>query len=412
MFPRLAYACVFGVCLTLTAQAKNVENPPVFRAGEVLGAKASGPEYRVREKIGTDGYIRIYEVETRWGDYAVQGDGMLSVRLNEIEALKAMDRTTNSKEFRDAMAKTAMQPVEFVGQLASDPKGTAKETVTGVGQMFKDIGTGIRNIGTDIRNIGKSDSDMGFSLLDTSTESRLIAHTYGVDPYTDFPPLKQKLNELSRAAAAGGLVASGGFSLIPGEAGIIVNSVESVRTINEMVRDLSPERLAELNRKALQDAGVSAALAEELLSNQHYTPTDITALAAALIEMGKLSNVDGLITRAAAAENRYAAHFMRTKLELFAAHQRMTVDITGFASPGQTPFTLAVTRSNGIEAILPFDALSWTANTSEAFTSLTKAARAEGFTGPLSLRITGTATPLAAKSLTALGWNLEQQITR
>jgi hypothetical protein len=90
----------------------------------------------------------------------------------------------------------------------------------------------------------------------------------------------------------------------------------------------------------------------------------------------------------------------------------MNVHITGFASLGQTPFTVAVTHSKGIEAIFPFDALSWTANTSQAFTSLTKAAKPEGFTGPLSLRITGTATPLAAKSLAALGWNVEQQITR
>lgn len=411
-FLRLAYACAFGVCLTLTAQAKDVENPPLFTASEVLGTKASGPEYRVREKVGTDGYIRVYEIETRWGDFAVQGDSMLWVRLKEIEALKAMERTGNSKEFRDAMAKTAMQPVEFVGKLATDPKGTVKETVTGTGQMLKGIGSSIRNIGSGIRNIGKSDGDTGFSLLDTSTESRLIAYTYGFDPYTDFPPLKERLTELSRAAAAGGMVASGAFGLIPGDVGMIVNSVAGVGSLSEMVRDLSPSQLEDINRKALQNAGVSDALAEELLSNPQYTPTDITALAAALIEMGKLSNVDGLITQAAAAENRYAAHFMRKTLELMASHQRMTVDITGFATLKQAPFTLAVTRANGIEAIVPFDALSWTAKNREAFTSLTRAAKAEGFSGPLSLRITGTATPLAEKSLAALGWSVEQQIGR
>jgi hypothetical protein len=70
---------------------------------------------------------------------------------------------------------------------------------------------------------------------------------------------------------------------------------------------------------------------------------------------------------------------------------------------------MAFTRSNGLAGIFPLDALAWTAETSRAITSLTEAARAEGFTGPLTLAITGTATPLAKKKTSALGWKLEQQ---
>lgn len=402
---QLAGLCLFAACMTLSARAEDVENPPLFKASEVLGAAASGPGYRVEEKVGSDGYLRVYAVETPWGVYSVHGDGMMAVRLKEIAALDAMVRTVNSKEFGDALVKAGLKPVEFAEKLVTDPKDTVKNTVTGVGRMFNSIGAGIRNA-------GKTQEKTAASISGAAKQRRLIAYSYGIDPYTDWPPLKQKLDQLSRAAAAGGLAVTGAFILIPGAAGTVISNVATAETMNEMVRDLSAAQLMDMNRKALLMAGADPGLAEELLTNQHYTPTDMTALTAALTEMGKLNNVDALITRAAEAESHDAAFFMRTRLELMAAQQRKSGDITGFATLGQSPFPLAVTRANGIEAIFPLDALSWTAETSATFESLGEAARAEGMTGPVSLRITGTASPLAARKLKALGWTVEQQTGR
>jgi hypothetical protein len=95
-----------------------------------------------------------------------------------------------------------------------------------------------------------------------------------------------------------------------------------------------------------------------------------------------------------------------------AAHQARTGDITGFIILGDSPFPMATTRSNGLAGIFPLDALAWTAETSRSLTALTQAARDEGMTGSLSLGITGTATPLAQKQIAALGWKLQQKISR
>jgi hypothetical protein len=399
-----AFALLLASLLVpVAAQAADLENPPVFHAGAVLGRTAEGPGYVVVPKVGSDGYLRIYKVETPWGIFDVHGDQMMQMRLQEIRALDAMERTTNSREFGDAMVKAGLRPVEFAGKLVSAPVDTVKTTVSGVGRLFNSIGSGVRNA-------GKSQESMAAGVTGAAKQRRLIAYEYGIDPYTDWKPLKSKLDEMSRAAAAGGLVVTGAFILIPGAAGTVISDVSAAGTMNEMVRDYSASQLMDQNRKALRGLGAHTDVIEELLTNTYYTPTDITAMTGALRSMGKLRNIDALIGRAAEADSRDGAYFMRRRIELMSTWQERTGEITGFATVGDSPFPMALTRGNGLVGIFPLDALAWTAETSRAVTSLTDAARAEGITGHLTLAITGTATPLAQRKAAALGWKLEQQI--
>ena len=83
--------------------------------------------------------------------------------------------------------------------------------------------------------------------------------------------------------------------------------------------------------------------------------------------------------------------------------------MTGFVAINGVPMPMATTRDNGLLGIFPLDALSWTATTSRAITSITEAARAQGLSGSMDLVITGTATPLAQKQLAKLGWSLQQE---
>ena len=62
--PRASALCLVGLFLPAAAEAADLENPPVFVAGAVLGQAAEGPGYKVEPKVGSDGYLRIYRVET------------------------------------------------------------------------------------------------------------------------------------------------------------------------------------------------------------------------------------------------------------------------------------------------------------------------------------------------------------
>ena len=83
-----------------------------------------------------------------------------------------------------------------------------------------------------------------------------------------------------------------------------------------------------------------------------------------------------------------------------------TGQLTGFTDLGGFP--MSTTVDNGIVGIFPIDILSWTKSTNKAATTLTSAARESGIAGPMILRLTGNATPLARKNLTALGWTIEE----
>jgi hypothetical protein len=399
---RAVILSLISLLLPAVVLAADLENPPVFKADAILGPAAEGPGYIVKPIVGSDGYLRLYEVETPWGIFDVHGDQMMQMRIKEIQALDALVQTANSAAFGDALVKAGLRPVEFAGKLVTDPVDTVKSTVSGVGRMFNSIGSGIRNA-------GKSQDSVAASVSGAAKQRRIIAYQYGIDPYTDWKPLKEKLDHMSRAAAAGGLVVTGAFILIPGAAGTVISDVSAAGTMSEMVRDYSASQLMDRNRKTLRAMGADAHLIEELLTNTHYTPTDVTAIAGALHSMGKVRNIDTLLAGAVGARSRDEAYFTRRRVELMSARQEKTGEIAGFTAIGNFPFPLAVTFGNGLTGVFPLDALAWTAETSRAVTSLTKSARAEGITGPLTLVITGTATPLAQKKVAALGWKLEQQ---
>lgn len=384
------------------ARAADVENPPVFKAGQLLGAQVQGPGYKVADKVPSDGYVRIYTLQTPWGPVVVHGDHRLQTRFKELAAIDAMERTSNSQEFGDALVKAGLKPVQFAGKLVTDPVDTVKNTVSGVGNLFSSIGSGIRNR-------GKTQESAVQSITGAAKQRRLIAYNYGVDPYSQFPPLKQMLDQMSNAAAAGGLVVTGAFIAIPGAAGTVISNVSTAGTLNDMVRDYSAAQLLDMNRKSLLKMKVSPAIVDRLLANPNYTPTDMTAMTGALAGMGKLKNLDALLGLAADAATRDDADFMRWRIELMASYQQKMRAITGFVAIAGVPMPMATTPDNGLLGIFPLDALSWTASTSGAITSITEAARAQGFTGPMKLVITGTATPLASKQLTKLGWSLQQE---
>ena len=74
-------------------------------------------------------------------------------------------------------------------------------------------------------------------LLGISVTQRPLAVELDVDPYTDFPPLAQKLKQVAGAMAAGGLPVKAGLALVPGGVGIAVSSVASVNSAKDTLRD-------------------------------------------------------------------------------------------------------------------------------------------------------------------------------
>ena len=162
---------------------------------------------------------------------------------------------------------------------------TTQNTAAGIGQLFGGIDSGLTNL-------GKSRDDAVASLTGEAKQKRLIATGLGVDPYTDFKPLADRLDELAVAAAVGNLAVSGAFMAVPGAAGIVASNTSTVGTLRGLVNDYSSAQLMDMNRDRLARLGVAGATANSLFANPNYTPVDVTAMVEALSSIGPVGNLE------------------------------------------------------------------------------------------------------------------------
>lgn len=384
------------------ASAQQVEKPPVFNAAQLPASiKRVGANYTIRNPVRSDGLLRIYVLDTPYGDITVNGDEMLRMRINEMNALAELEKVSNSESFTRALAEAGISPLKFTGQLIINPVGTIQNTFAGVGAFFN-------RINSEMNNVGKTRDDALSGLLGVTDQRRALAAAYGVDPYTDLPPLAAKLEQLSQAAATGGLVVTGALMAVPGAAGIIVSNLSTAYKVNsvgieELARNYTAAQILDLNRAALASMGVTDELNARLLANPYYTPIDMAAMVAALESMRGVQGRDVFVARAAAADGRAIAYVMRRMAE-YMADENKRGGYVSFVALADFPY--AVTRDGRVTAILPVDALSWTRETSTGFAAVSSDRRRLAPKARPELRLTGMATALAKAEMKAQGWTV------
>lgn len=403
---RLIATPAIVLALSLTLPADSFERPRTFAIAAIAGLKVGDENHSIKEPVNSDGLLRIYDVGTPYGDITVHGDQMLRMRLNEIAALRELDKISGSESFGKALAEAGLSPLKYTGRLIANPGQTINETFTGIGSMFGRLGAGMNNA-------GKTQDNPMAALLGVTEQKRQLAAKFGVDPYTDFAPLNVKLSRLSEAAAAGGLTVTGALFVVPGAAGIVVSNLSTANKLGDMkiediARDFTAAQIMDLNRQKLTAMGVEPELVEVLLANRNYTPIDMATMVAALDSMAAVAERRLFLVRAAPIVDRSIAFFVRRRAEMIAAYHARGGTLTRFIDLGGYPFNQ--TRDGHVVGLMPADALAWTETTAKAFGDasadmrrLLPGARAE-------LRITGQATTLVKRQLKALGWQVVENV--
>jgi hypothetical protein len=396
-------ACVFAPTALL---AQKFERPPVYSVAKMRGLQARGPNYTIKNPIRSDGLLRIYVLSTPYGEFTVQGDQFLSMRLKELRVLTALEKVSSSQAFSKALVAAGLSPLKYTGKLITRPVQTIGETLGGVGALFNRFGAGVANA-------GKTRDNALASLLGVTSQKRELAARYGVDPYTDFVPLAAKLTQLAEAAAAGGLAVTGAMFAIPGAAGVVVSNLSTANKlgdigIEELARSYTAAQIFELNRHRLAALGVDRRLIEALIANRNYTPIDMAAMVAALDSMTAVADRDIFLVRAANVNARAIAYFMRRQAELVAAYYTPTRSFVRFVSLGGYPFNM--TRDNRIIGVMPIDAMSWTPSSARALQDGTADRRRVAPGARAELRITGQSTRLARQQLKRLGWKVVENV--
>jgi hypothetical protein len=211
--------CVCGALSVSRAEPQGFQRAPIIlQASQVLPKELlSGPNYKVKETVTSDGFINIYEIESPYGHLKIESTELLRKRAAELNALSRIEALKGTSVYMDAAKAAAMGPVRTATALVTEPVETVKGIGSGIGNFFGKVGSAVTSNDPD------KDSAMS-SILGQAAFKREYAYEFGVDPYTNFEPLQKALGDLAWTAAAGGLTVKAAFMAIPGGTGTVVRA--------------------------------------------------------------------------------------------------------------------------------------------------------------------------------------------
>ena len=136
-------AALIGI-LTVSTVASALELPKP-EPEKYLGKAAIGPNYTVKPLVRSDGVMRIFDVDTSYGNFAFDGVEFTKLRIHELNAIAALEKMSQSEAFGKAFGRAALGPIKFGADLISNPAETVERSLSGIGNMFDRVGAGLSN---------------------------------------------------------------------------------------------------------------------------------------------------------------------------------------------------------------------------------------------------------------------------
>ena len=394
---RVFAALVASLGLMVTSSAtRALELPKPEPVAKYLGKAATGTNYTVNPIVRSDGVMRIFDVDTPYGNFAFDGIEFAKLRIHELNAIAAIEKMSQSEEFGKAFGRAALGPIKFGADLITNPAGTVERSLSGIGNMFDRVGAGLSN--------NRADRD-GFvdSLIGVSDTQRELAVDLDVDPYTDFPPLAQKLKEMAGVMASGGLPIKAGLSFVPGGIGIAISSVATVSDARDTLRSKTAAQVIAETRATLLGLGIPDENISRLVENRNYTPADLLIMALALKKL-KAENTTAFVDHVAGAGTRNVAFYHRRRAQILAARSNELGGIVSFVTFGGQPIN--ITRNGNVVAAFTVDDIAWTDVQQRTFIAATaEIQRMKPGATPV-LATTGAVTPMAAAEIGQRGWKI------
>lgn len=381
--------------MATSAAAANVETRETT-AQATVGANAKGANWTVDPTVHSDGFMRNFALDTPYGRYQVSGQKLLTTRLQELKAVAALEGMSNTDVFVEALGEAGMKPIRFGRDLVTAPLETTDRLVSGVANMFD-------RASDEISNRDSSRDPLIGSALGVQSAKRQLAYQLGVDPYTDFPPLAEGLEDVARVMAAGDISVSAAMSAIPGGAGVAVSGVSTASTVAQPIRDKSSAEIAAMVTEKLTALHVSKDRIEAFLANTAYSPADQLAIAEALTQL-QAKNSDEFIARATAANSTDVAKFQRFRAELIAKESERLGSLGEFVTV--SGFALNRDKKGALVAVFPFDEVAWTDIASRSLTELSADVAKRGEKQKPTFVTTGEISAVAQAELTRLGWKV------
>lgn len=354
--------------------------------------------HKVDEMVPVVAHMYVFNVQSNWGTFRAHGYDALVLLLRELYAIQRLDETSKTEAYGKALGRAAGAPIRAVENMVQDPGGAISGIPRGIGSMFS-------RIGDSVTSSNKSDDGVIASATGAAAKRREIAVRYSVSPYSGNKVLQDKIGELARAEALGGLTVSAASMAMPGGIGMVFSIPRTTQGLTALLRDRTPAELREANYDTLRGIGIPVEDARAFLANPSYTPGTQTVLAQSLGALRGVRQLESYLRLATIADDPDEA----------AVYQRIAQMMAGFVAQGgridnvgvihALPVALSVDR----DALLfvPLDELLWTQRSSQTATAF------EQIVNPLQPRqkhlyLSGYASQTMKRELTAKGWTVHE----
>lgn len=388
----------------LAATLPSIEPMPTVDAATLAPAGLlNGAGYTVDASAPVVGYMGQFILRAPAGTFSADGTEILAIRVGELTAIAQLSQLSQTGVFADALAASAMKTGAAIGQAVTNPVATIAGIPAGVGRFFQSAETTISRAteSTGGSNSLQQAGDTAMDLLGVNKAKRRIAKQVGADPYTTNPVLAKQLDDLARAAFAGGV--SLDAALAVSTAGV-ATAISATATVSNLVWDRSPEDIRSINENTLAAMGVGAETVRAFVTNRWFTPTLSVPFVEHLAQMpaakGRVAVVALASTVASEGEARFMLNAVSMARQIGAERDPVVaIDLVG-------RIVVVRTRGGRIEVPAPVDYVVWT----EAVSAFAERKDMKG--AQRKILVTGLASARAREGLQATGWAVQEHSKR
>jgi len=397
----LALGLVLSASNLLAAALPPVEPMPTLDAAVLAPPDLlNGTGYTIDANTPVVGYMGQFTLRAPAGTFKADGIEMLGIRVSELTAIAQISQLSQTGVFADALAASAVKTGAALGQAVMNPVGTLEGIPAGVGRFFQSAATTISRATESNGGANSSQSTPGTTAIDAlgvNKAKRQIAKQVGADPYTTNPVLARQLDDLARAAFAGGV--SLDVALAVSTAGV-ATAISATATVSNLVWDKSPVDIRTINENKLTAMGVGADTVRTFVTNRWFTPTLSVPFVEHLAQIPAAKGRSAVVALASTAASEGEARFMVNAASM--ARQISTerdpvvaLDLTG-------RILTVRTRGGRMEVPAPVDYVVWTAPV-EAFAERNNLKGVQR-----KILVTGLASTRANEGLQATGWSVQE----
>jgi hypothetical protein len=275
------------------------EELPELKASEILKPELlKGPHYVVRDPVPTSSGMNQFTIDSDFGVFEADGNEMLLQRLKEIDAIARLRDVSKTDEFKKSLVAAAKSPLNSAKNIAKDPAQAIANVPKGIMKFMGRTKETVKNVGKG-GGEGVGEGNRMKDAIGYSDKKRKLALQMGVDPYSTNTVLQKELDDVAWASWAGGFAFSAATFPISGPIGAALTVTNLNSTVEDLLREKSPEELEQINRSTFRGMGANASDTERILHGGAFTPTQSTAFAVNLKALKGVANRGAFVKVAA-----------------------------------------------------------------------------------------------------------------